>query len=436
MKAVIKNLGKPGIPSPCEYENYTNDDTVVLYQTIFNNSGSVSQEILENPLFFEQAGPRESIFFDTKSLNAGIVTCGGLCPGINEVIRGIVMELVYRYKIGGKIYGFRYGFEGLVKKYGHEPEILTPERVAHINHDGGTILSSSRGNQDPAEMADTLEHNKVNILFCIGGDGTLRGAHSIAEEITRRGLKIAVIGIPKTIDNDISYIQKTFGFSTAVSAAVEAIECAHVEAKGGPNTIGLVKLMGRHSGFITVNAALASKNVNYVLIPEQGFDLRGNGGFLENLQERIQNKNHAVVVVAEGAGQDFFNDNNGTDPSGNKKLNDIGVYLRGEIEKYFKEIGMAHNVKYIDPSYIIRSVPANAEDTIFCGFLAQSAVHAAMAGKTDMVVGIWNNVFTHVPIELATSERKILNTTNSFLWRSLLASTGQPNNFKVKTKIM
>jgi 6-phosphofructokinase 1 len=327
--------------------------------------------------------------------------------------------------------GFKYGYEGLVEKYKHSPIELVPDLVVNIHRDGGSILSSSRGNQDPKEMVDFLVKWKINILFCIGGDGTLRGALAIHDEIKRRGLSISVIGIPKTIDNDISMVQKTFGFSTAFAKAVDAIESAYAESKGALNGIGLVKLMGRHSGFIAANAVLASKQVNFVLIPEQDFDLEGKGAFLEKLRERIESRKSAVVIVAEGAGQKFVQTTE-KDPSGNMKLGDIGVFLKDAIVKYFKKEGLPISLKYIDPSYIIRSIPANAEDTIFCGFLGQNAVHAGMTGKTGMLVGIWNNTFTNIPINIAVGERKILRPERSYLWRSVLASTGQPNSLKAK----
>ncbi len=229
-------------------------------------------------------------------------------------------------------------------------------------------------------------------------------------------------------NNDINFIERTFGFSTAVSEAVKAVNCAHVEAVGAPRGIGLVKLMGRHSGFIAANAALASKHVNFLLIPEKDFDLEGKNALFESLKDRLDRRGHAVVLVAEGAGQKFFQAAGEKDKSGNSKLGDIGVYLKDRIIDYFKKIGYEANMKYIDPSYIIRSVPANPEDSIFCGFLAQNAVHAAMSGKTGMVVGIWNNVFTHVPIKLAVAERKVLKTEKSTLWRAVLSTTGMPDH--------
>jgi 6-phosphofructokinase 1 len=430
MDTRIETLGPRKFDNPAGYEYYTEENAVVLSQTAFSSPDQIKQAVEEGLPYFEQSGPLKKIFFDPKETIAGIVTCGGLCPGINDVIRAIYMELHYRYRVP-KILGFRYGFQGLVEEYNHKPIELKHEQVIHIHKEGGSILSSSRGNQDPAKMVDFLLNHKVNILFCIGGDGTLRGANAIHEEAKKRKVPISVIGIPKTIDNDINMVHKTFGFSTAFSKAVDAINCAYVEAKGAPNGIGLVKLMGRHSGFIAANAALASKQVNFVLIPEQDFDLEGEGAFFDKLKHRLLSRGSAVIVVAEGAGQKFV-ETNEKDASGNHKLGDIGVFLKQEISKFFKKEGITINLKYIDPSYIIRSIPANAEDSMFCGFLAQNAVHAAMAGKTGMVVGTWNNVFTNIPISLAVQERKVLRPEKSFLWRAVLAATGQPNSLKAK----
>jgi 6-phosphofructokinase 1 len=424
MDTKIKTLGACTIKNPAGYEYYNTDDAMIAHKAMFENQES-SDNHCSDRVFFEQAGPREKIFFNSSEVTAGIVTCGGLCPGVNDVIRALVMELHYRYNVK-RILGFRYGYQGLAEKYGHTPYELTPDMVKFIQNEGGSFLASSRGNQNPVEMVDYLVKNNVNILFTIGGDGTLRGAQSIADEIEKRGLKISIVGVPKTIDNDINLIYKTFGFSTAFAKAVDAIESAHAEAMGAPNGIGLVKLMGRHSGFIAANAALASKTVNYVLIPEQDFDLEGPNGFLEHLKKRIVTRGHSVIIVAEGAGQKFFRETEEKDASGNTKLADIGVFLKFKINEYFDREKIEINLKYIDPSYMIRSLKAIPEDVVFCGYLAQNAVHAAMAGKTGLVIGHWNNYFTHVPIALAVQSRKVLITERSSLWRGVLASTGQP----------
>jgi 6-phosphofructokinase 1 len=375
---------------------------------------------------FELAGPRDRIFFEPETLRVGIVTCGGLCPGINNVIRGLVLELRHAYGVRD-IYGFRYGFEGLTRR-GQPPVRLGPEAVADIHQQGGTMLGTSRGGQDPTEMVETLVALGIRALFVVGGDGTLRGAMKLVAEIERRGLSIAVVGVPKTIDNDIHFIDRSFGFESAFAAAVEVIRSAHAEAKGARNGIGLVKLMGRHSGFIACHAALASTDVNFVLIPEVQFALEGERGFLKALERRLAERAHAVVVVAEGAGQDLCAADGGTDASGNAKLGDIGYVLRDRINSYFADRRTEITLKYIDPSYQIRSVPASPGDSVFCWNMARNAVHAAMAGNTELLIGRWHGRFVHVPLPLATRFRKQVDVTDD-LWMSVIESTGQPVRF-------
>lgn len=373
---------------------------------------------------YEEAGPREMIYFDPSRTTVGIVTCGGLCPGLNDIIRGIVMRCHLQYGVN-RIYGFRYGYEGLVPRYGHTPLLLRPSSVEQAHHFGGTMLGSSRGQQDIGEMVDTLEEMNVDILFVIGGDGTLRGAAEITKEVERRGLKKAIVGIPKTIDNDIRYLDKSFGFETAFDAAVQAVKCAYVEATGAVNGVGLVKLMGRDSGFIACYAALAGSNVDYVLIPEVPFELEGEGGLLESLRHRLVKRGSAVIVVSEGAGQNLMQSSDATDASGNKRYGDIGLFLKDQISSFFKSRRTEVNVKYIDPSYIVRSVPANAQDNVYCSRLAQSAVHAAMSGRTGMLVGRWHGSFVHLPLELVIQGRRKVDPTQE-LWHSVLECTGQP----------
>ncbi len=380
----------------------------------------------EKPPSFEVAGPRRKIYFDPTKMKAAILTAGGLCPGLNDVIRSVVLALHFRYGIRN-IFGIRHGYQGLVPRFGHEMVPLNPDVVSNIHEFGGSILSSSRGLYSIEEMVDSLERLNIGALFAVGGDGTLRGAHLMAEEIKKRNLKIAVVGVPKTIDNDINLVARSFGFDTAVQTAAEVIRSAHTESLGAPNGIGLVKLMGRESGFIAANAVLAQAEANFVLIPESDFDLEGPGGLLEELEKRLARRHHAVIVVAEGAGQKFFTgDNEQFDPSGNRRLGDIGVYLADRIKAHFKDKGMEINLKYMDPSYFIRSQPATASDRIYCNFLGQQAVHAAMAGKTDLLIGQWNNVYVHVPIKAAVASRKKVGL-DGVLWRSVLAATGQTN---------
>jgi 6-phosphofructokinase 1 len=379
----------------------------------------------EEPQSFELAGPREKIYFDSSKVHCAIVTCGGLCPGTNDVIRAIVLELYYLYGVR-HIYGVRYGFQGFLPKYGHDLMDLSPDVVANIHIFGGTILGTSRGPQDTSEIVDALERINLRILFLIGGDGTLKAADEIYREITRRELRIAVIVIPKTIDNDIALVARSFGFDTAVEEATRAIHAAHTEAVGSPNCIGLVKLMGRYSGFIAANATLALREVNFVLIPEADFDLEGEHGLLAAVEQRLKDRRHALILVGEGAGQKYFcKDNLVCDLSGNLKPADIGVYLQDRLKDYFVQRHLEINVKYIDPSYLIRSMPANYNDRIYCGFLGQNAVHAGMAGKTGMLVSRWHGHYVHIPIQAAVGRCKEVDL-NSPLWRSVLESTGQP----------
>lgn len=431
MNMKIKNLGVCKITSPLitKYlaadNAFVNDDERLLYNVSFKHGAAVQ---CDEDSSFEKAGPRKLIYFDPGKIRSAVLTCGGLCPGINDVIRSVVMESHYRYG-STNILGIRYGFKGLNTGVDLPPINLTPESVMNIHKIGGTILGSSRGGTDDMEsIVDNLERLYINILYVIGGDGSLRAAHKIATISGKRNIKLSVIGIPKTIDNDVSYIQKTFGFETAVSKAVDSITAAHIEAEGAYNGIGLVKLMGRYSGFIAANTALAMNDVNFVLIPEVPFSFEGDNGFLHHLEERLKRRGHAVICVAEGAGQDITGNDPSTmgkDASGNVKLADIGIFLKDKITEYFNKKSMEITLKYIDPSYLIRSTHANPNDSIYCALLGQFAVHAGMSGKTDMVVGQWNNIFSHIPIEAAISKRNQIDP-NSRFWFNVLEATGQP----------
>jgi 6-phosphofructokinase 1 len=418
----IPTLGICTVQSPMKGVRFVTEDERMLYDSHSSNIMHCLEQGNQLPAL-ELAGPREKVYFDPSKLKCGIVTCGGICPGVNDVIRSLVMSLFYHYGVK-TVYGFLYGFEGLSWRYGHPARELNPQNVNYIRGIGGSLLGSSRGPQDISEMVDTLEHMNVQMLFAIGGDGTLKGAGAIAAEIEKRGLKISVIGIPKTIDNDISFIEKSFGFETAVTEASKITNSAHIEATGARNGIGLVKLMGRDSGFIAAYSVLADNNVNFCLIPESPFSLEG---FLSALRNRLERRGHAVIVVAEGAGQELMTQSVETDASGNTRLRDIGVFLKDAITQHFKELGITANLKYIDPSYTIRSVPATPHDSAFCLLLGHNAVHAGMSGRTNMVVGYWKGEFTHVPISLAVSKRKKIDPEGWF-WSTVLASTGQPRN--------
>lgn len=379
------------------------------------------------PVCFEKAGPRQRLYFDPAETRAAIVTCGGLCPGINNVVRSAYYQLYHRYRVP-EVLGIRYGFAGLNPASGKPPVALKPEMVEEVHRQGGTFLGSSRGPQNVPLMVDFLQDREIDVLLCVGGDGTQRGVHAIWREVEKRGLDVAVVGIPKTIDNDIPFVYRSFGFYTALEKAREVIQGAHVESRGVNRGVGLVKLMGRYAGFIAAGATLASQEVNFTLLPEVPFELQGPAGFLEVLGERLEDRGHAVVVVAEGAGQDLFEGEREKDASGNVKLHDVGVYLKERIRDHFKTQGEPVYLKYFDPSYLIRSVPANTSDSLYCDSLARHAVHAAMAGKTDMLVGYWHNVFIHVPVPAVVRRHKQLDP-NGGLYIAVQECTGQPWRF-------
>ncbi len=418
----IATLGEATHDNPLGYCRFVSDAASVRIElTEEEVSGLPEDQVLA--LQFEIAGPRQKLFFSPSKTKCAIVTCGGLCPGINDVIRSIVMEAFHTYDVAACL-GIRFGLQGFIHKYGHDVVDLTPHAVRDIHEFGGTMLGSSRGPQSPVEIVDALERMNIAILFVIGGDGTMKAASAIQDEVKARGLEVSVIGIPKTIDNDINFITRSFGFDTAVEQATKAIRSAHTEAEGARNGIGMVKLMGRHSGFIAAQSVLALKEVNFVLIPEYPFELGGENGFLAALETRLRTRSHVVIVVAEGAGQHLLERVTERDASGNLKLGDISSLLRKEMTEHLSAKGMDPTIKFIDPSYIVRSVPANANDRVYCGFLGQNAVHAAMAGKTGMVVARVQDRYVHLPFHLVTSARKKLNISSGY-WRAVLESTGQ-----------
>lgn len=435
----IQSLGEPRFPSPIPlsnrendgYANFVRDDQRVAYaiETSVDESG----QPVSSMGLLEKAGPREYLFFEPSNVHAGIVTCGGLCPGLNNVIRAAVMTLWYRYGVR-RISGSRYGLRGLLPDDGVNIQPLTPDLVSDIHRSGGTILGSSRGGGErTAELVDSLEQLQLNVLLTVGGDGTQRAALKMAQEIARRGLPIAVVGIPKTIDNDLSFVERSFGFETAVAQAVRAVDSAHTEARGAIDGVGIVKVMGRESGFIAAHTALATNDANFVLVPEVPFDLDGPNGLLAHLEERLATRHHAVVLVAEGAGQHLV-ESSGHDASGNRKLGDIGVYLSRRIADHFAKKSREITLKYIDPSYIIRAASANPADAIYCARLGSNAVHAAMAGRTACLVGALNHRLVHVPIELATRHRNRVKP-ESPLWRDVLETTGQGHMVNPPTQL-
>ena len=439
----VENLGECKVRSPIELSHehgdfratYVKDTSFVrnLVNVFEDDKGDAND--MSN--LMEKAGPRENIYFNPAHVTAGICTCGGLCPGLNDVIRAVVRCLWNRYGVR-RIRGIRFGYKGFFTEQGFNTVDLNPDNVDTIHKIGGSFLGTSRGGGDRVtDIVDSIERLNINVMFIIGGDGTQRGALDIANEIDRRGLKIAVVGIPKTVDNDLQFIDRSFGFETAVQKATQAINSCHMEAHSQINGIGLVKLMGRESGFIATAAAIASHEANFCLIPEVPFDMDGPNGFLAHLQERLEKRHHAVIVVAEGAGQELLTTTNQTDASGNKKLADIGIFLRDKITEYFANKSFHINLKYIDPSYEVRASVTTAHDSIYCERLGNNAVHAAMAGKTKIVIGLVHDKYVHIPITMATLKRNTVDPESS-LWRDCLDATLQPvymvNNINTVTE--
>jgi 6-phosphofructokinase 1 len=378
---------------------------------------------------FELAGPRNRVFFNPSETRAAIVTCGGLCPGLNNVIRSLFLEMHFIYGVK-EVIGFRFGYKGLDPANGIEPLVLNHSLIDDIHREGGTILGTSRGAVNISAAVENLIQRKISILFTLGGDGTQKGGYELFKEAQKRGYPLSVVGIPKTIDNDVSFVSRTFGYLTAVEKSCEVIGNAHSEAKSVENGISLVKLMGRNAGFIAIGATVASQDVNFVLVPEVPFALQGKKGFLPVLKERMLDRSHAVIVVAEGAGQDLLATGEPRyDASGNRILQDVGLFLKNQIAAYFKTEKIPVVVRYFDPSYSIRSCPADAEDSILCDLYARNAVHAAMAGKTGLVIGFLHDTFIHIPIDILTRRSKQVELTG-WEWRAALAATGQPEVFR------
>ena len=424
----VATLGECKITSPVRHHEFVSEGERILWTESIPWRDYLTQKLGHEPSF-ERAGPRAKIYHDPSWTRVGILTAGGLCPGLNNVIKGLVEILSFDYGVK-TIFGIRYGYAGLIPRFGYQPMMLDADAVDTIHEVGGTILGSSRGQQPTDEIVDTLVRMNINVLFCIGGDGSLRCARDVAEECMKRNLSISVVGVPKTIDNDLQFIGPSFGFETAVYEATNVIRNAHIEAKGTPNGIGLVKLMGRDSGFIAAYASIANPVVNFCLIPEVEVNLDGPTGLLSAIERRIaKGKNHTVIVVAEGAGQNLLAGAEERDASGNILKKDIGEYLKNRLTEHFKRIGVPSSVKYFDPSYMIRSVPARGTDAIRCYMLARNAVHAAMAGRTNCVVGSVGEWWTVVPIRLATIERQRVEL-KSDLWRSVMDATGQEFYFR------
>ena len=362
--------------------------------------------------YFVRAGPRKEIAWDPIHTKVAIVTCGGLCPGLNTVIRELYITLHHKYGVKF-VYGVKNGYKGF---YSDNLVRLDDDIIRDIHHKGGSILGTSRGGTDVKKIVDSIAHRGISHLYAIGGNGTQKGLFEINKEIKKRGLCVSVVGIPKTIDNDLCIIDKSFGFDTSVQEAQRAIQAAKVEIEAFNNAVGIVKVMGRNSGFIAMYSSLASKDVDCCLIPEIPFDIEYDHGVLHYIKECLHKKDKILIVVSEGAGQHYIND------PVNKNLNDFGIWLCEVVRSNVPNVC----IKYIDPTYTIRAITPNASDSIYCTILAQSAVHGAFCGYTNFIVGPVNGKHAYIPLQMAIHETNTVSEDDR-MWFRLISANGQPS---------
>lgn len=443
--------------------------------------------LLKEKLSLPEAGPREKLYFPQKRqrpLNVGIVVSGGIAPGINSVIDGIVQRhklysIEHRYDI--EIVGFNDGFYSffnknkitLYKKINNQ--IKVNENTAEFANDGGSFLKTSRyeeitGNDIELmnELVDKIYNEDIDILYIIGGDGSMRAANAIWEHaqlktfFNKYRYKLSVIGVPKTMDNDILWIWQTFGFLSAVEKAREVIEQISVEIKSNPR-IGIVQLFGSDSGFVVSHAVLASKSgvCDLALIPEYKFKLSDVGDFL--VEKFIKKRDEsfipkALIVMSETAIPDDAKDfvkyaQLSTDEEKalfaylesegfSHQIHERNDYLRSAglkivkagLEEYFKRKKDKHNEDLIawdrirfftnEPRHVLRAIRPSCSDVIFAQRIGTLAVDNALAGYTNFMISQWLTEYVLVPLPLVILGKKRIPTTGIF-WKSVLAKTNQ-----------
>uniref|UniRef100_A0A7S1RYX3 Phosphofructokinase domain-containing protein n=1 Tax=Alexandrium catenella TaxID=2925 RepID=A0A7S1RYX3_ALECA len=397
--------------------NFLNPDELVQGHIIMNDSKQASRPSATSKGCV-RANACKEIWWDPSEVRAAVVTCGGLCPGLNSIIREVTNTLWHQYDVR-HIYGIQAGYNGLSNPEKHKPIQLSPDKVRDIHMKGGSILKAGRGGFNPEQICDRLERLGINMVFTVGGDGTQHASHLLYEEAKRRNLDISIVGLPKSIDNDILFFDKTFGFDSAVSTAADIMRNGWVEATSCDKGVGIVKLMGRDAGFVAMHAALASTIVDLVMIPEVNVKLED---VIEHIDSTLARKNFMLIAIAEGAGQEFVATGE-KDATGHTKYGDIGTFLRDEINAHLKKSG--GRSFYIDPSYIIRSCPIRPNDHIYCSRLARDAVHCAMRGYTGVCVGPIHNIIVIMPSELIASGKRRVKLTSS-AWQSCVQSCNMP----------
>jgi 6-phosphofructokinase 1 len=326
----------------------------------------------------------------------GVLTGGGDCPGLNPVIRAVTRRAI---RAGITVIGLRNGWMGLITG---DTVPLTLETVSGILHRGGTILGTSRTNpykkpEDVVKLKETVKTLGLDAIIAIGGEDTL----GVATKLVKDG--IHVVGVPKTIDNDLSQTDVTFGFDTAVNIVMEALDRLHTTAESH-HRIMVAEVMGRHAGWIAVHAGIAG-GADVILIPEEPIDI---DAVCETIKHRhARGKDFSIVVVAEGAKFAKAADitvSEKLDEFGHVRLGGIGDQLGKMIEQ---RTGYETRVTVL--GHIQRGGSPTAFDRVLGTRFGVKAVELVLAGQFGKMVSLQGNAIVAVPIEEATGKLKTVD---------------------------
>jgi 6-phosphofructokinase 1 len=452
---------------------------------------------VKGQLTFAEAGPRNMLRFPghhKKLLKVGVLVSGGIAPGINAVISGIVQRHVLYHtpqitdlRVPGKtprsytlqVFGFRNGFAGLlagddvtVLYDSDSPDEKLRAHLRRIANRGGSEIGTSRYDdllstadpdkreKDLDQVAENLANRHFDILYVIGGDGSMRAAHATWKRSRDNGKSLSVIGVPKTMDNDILWVWQSFGFLSAVEKAREALQQLHTEATSNPR-LCVVQLFGSDSGFVVSHAALASGVCDAALIPEVPFTMKKLADYItERLSKRFRpgaggQSPYGMIVMAETAvpqdAEDYLSDPE-VDLDENEKAAiqafvSKGCRVHGQtpdelrtgglkvvsrvLQKRIREMKVDDaywadfRVFTNEPRHLLRAIPPSASDVAFGQRLGVLAVDNAMAGYTDFMISQWMTEYVLVPLDLVVLGRKRV-PPNGIFWKSVVASTGQP----------
>lgn len=435
-------------------------------------------------LTMPEAGPRRYVSYPQKNqLKVGILVSGGIAPGINAVISGIIARhhayQAWSQKINKnyalEILGYSEALKGLLHA-GRPAVPLDLKTVREAVNHGGSILPTARADElldleDPKQRDGALDkvtsrliNQQIDILYIIGGDGSMRAAHAISCRARRNPInELSVIGIPKTMDNDILWVWQSFGFLSAVEFAKQAILQLHTEVMSNPR-LCVIQLFGSDSGFVVSHAALASGVCDAVLIPEVNFTLKQLSGYI---RYRLQDRPHsdkpyggivalaetaipldwreyvsATAEVADGSEKVILTpeelraietfESHGRRVHGQTPdaLRSGGLRLVSQIlQREIRKLGdrwSSYRVFTNEPRHLIRSIEPSVSDVIFAQRLGTLAVDNAMAGYHDFMISQWLTEYVLVPLKLVVLGRKRVPEHGIF-WKSVRASTGQPD---------